>query len=437
MGINVYIFINTNFGEIMNNTLWEETKLPQFESLKENIETEVLVIGGGICGVLCAHYLSKSHQVVLVEKGRLAGQRTNKTTATITALQDMNYKDIIHTFGYAKAKQYLEANLSAIDAYEELAKEFNFDFERVNSYKYFKNKNTQLKEELGAIQSLGYQASISDNYAICFKNQAQMNPMLLIQNLISSFTIYENTEILNIKNNIAYTKDYRISAKHIVVATGYPFIKLKGLYPLKLTQKKSYVMVVNCPEGKESFHSIGCDEGDLYFRTYKNQFVIGGGDQKTGKGYNGFVAIQAYIKKHLADHKIQYQWINQDCISLDGLPYIGNYGKEKNVYVATGFNLWGMTSSMLAAQILTAKIEGTQHLYEHLFRPNRRMLVFPLLKNIGTAVWNLCRINRRCTHLGCALHYIAAEDCYECPCHGTKYTREGKIIFNPANKNKK
>ncbi len=91
----------------MRSTLWQNTELNSYDSLKEDISTDVLVIGGGICGILCAYRLSKQNlKVVLVEKGELACSRTNKTTAVITALQDLNYFDLIRKKGRKAATLY-------------------------------------------------------------------------------------------------------------------------------------------------------------------------------------------------------------------------------------------------------------------------------------------------------------------------------------------
>lgn len=419
----------------MRPTLWQNIELDSYERLNEDIATDVLIVGGGMCGVLCAYQLSKQNfNVVLVEKEELACSRTGKTTAVITALQDLNYFDLIKNKGRKAATLYLEACLEAIEKYKKLAEEFDFDFESVPSYKYYKDNPYMLKKEYDAILSLGYEAKIEDDYAIKFSNQAQMNPLKLIKALSSFFRIYEHTEVLQIKNSIAYTKEHTIRAKHIIVATGYPFLKLQGLYPVKLTQKKSYVLVVENVKQVQSFNSIGSIPGNLYFRTYQNHLIIGGNDQKTGGYKDGFYYLLRFVLKNYPNHRISHQWVNQDCVSLDGLPYIGPY-KGKTL-VATGFNLWGMTGSMLASLILTDYILRRNNRYAKLFHPKRWMPIFPLLKNIGVAGINLVKPKKRCTHLGCALYFNKEEQVYECPCHGTKYDKEGNILFNPANKNK-
>lgn len=188
---------------------------------------------------------------------------------------------------------------------------------------------------------------------------------------------------------------------------------------------------------KQSFNAVGYESGDLYFRTYKDKLIIGGNDQRTGHDNGGYIPILNHILRHYADYPLLYQWVNQDCVSLDGLPYIGRYDKKYKVYVATAFNLWGMTGAMLAATILTDSIENRNNKYSHLFDPKRKSPLYPILKNTGIAFINLMKPKKRCNHLGCALFYNKDEKVYECPCHGTKYDYAGNIVFNPANKNKK
>lgn len=417
----------------MQDTIWSTIHLKEYAELKQNIETEVLVIGGGICGLLCAYFLSKNHQVTIVEAKKIAGQRTQRTTAVITALQDIYYKDICRSMGKEAARDYLYANLYAIEEYAKLSLEFDFDFERVSSYKYFLSQNDRMEEELNCIQSLGFSAKKKGN-SIQFPNQAQMNPLKLIQHLTEHLTIFENTKIISIHQNMAFTQNHSIKAKYIVVATGYPFLKMKGLFPIKLTQKKSFVAAIHHVT-IEDYNCIGANSGDLYFRTYQDTLLIGGNDQKTGKPINGYLKILNYIEKNYPNKKVTYQWVNQDCTTLDGLPYIGNYGYSKTMFVATGFNLWGMTGSMIAAKLIVDQIEEKENSYGYLFRPKRHMPLKPLLKNLATAFYNLIKIKKRCTHLGCALYYNDEEGVYECPCHGTKYSSSGEVLFNPAQKN--
>ena len=99
---------------MMEKTIWTE-ELRRYLALNKDIETEVLVIGGGICGILCAYRLAKSgKRVVLVEAERIGSERTRKTTAVITALQDALYSKLKKKIGTDNTRLFLELSLIPI-----------------------------------------------------------------------------------------------------------------------------------------------------------------------------------------------------------------------------------------------------------------------------------------------------------------------------------
>lgn len=420
-------------------SIWNEFETFNFPKLIKDIKTEVLVIGGGMSGILCAYYLKESGKnVVLVEMDKIARKKSRKTTAVITALQDYMY----HKHALEISKKFLQANLFALEEYKKLASKFDFDFEETSSYKYGKADSSEIEKEYEFLKTVGVKVNyvsdmglpISFKRAIEMPKQGQMNPIKLINALSKELTIYEDSKIIKLKKNIAYTTTNKIEFDNVVVATGYPFLKLKGLFPLKLHQVKSHVISVN---NKDNYHGngIGTNPMDIYFRNYKDNLLFGSCDIKTGSNCEGFEDINDFILKHYDIKDIKYKWINEDTVSLDELPYIGNYGKSKNMFITTGYNLWGMTGSMLGAQILTDVINGKQNNYSDLFSPSRKVLAKPLFENIKTAVKNLFSLGGpRCSHLGCKLHYNSVDNTYECMCHGSKYDKNGKIIETPAQK---
>ena len=121
-------------------------------------------------------------------------------------------------------------------------------------------------------------------------------------------------------------------------------------------------------------------------------------------------------------------------MSLDGLPYVGQYSKNTPwLYVATGFNKWGMTNSMVAAQLLTCLILEKPHPCEQILSPQRPMLRPQLAVNGWESAVNLLAPGlRRCTHMGCRLVWNSQEHSWDCPCHGSRYTRTGQVLNNPA-----
>ena len=177
----------------------------------------------------------------------------------------------------------------------------------------------------------------------------------------------------------------------------------------------------------------------MSFRNYENLLLIGGGDHRTGKKGGGWQELQDFALRYYPQAKEQYRWAAQDCMSLDGVPYIGPYSASTtDLYVATGFNKWGMTTSMVSAMILTDLVQGKRNPYAEVFSPSRSILHPQLAVNGFEAVVNLLTpTTKRCPHLGCALKWNPVEHTWDCPCHGSRFTEDGKLIDNPATGNLK
>ena len=124
-------------------------------------------------------------------------------------------------------------------------------------------------------------------------------------------------------------------------------------------------------------------------------------------------------------------------MSVDSIPYIGKYSDNTpNLFVITGFNKWGMTSSMISAMIINDMILEKQNDYIDVFNPSRSFLYPKLFINGFESAVNLATpLKKRCSHLGCALKWNDAEHSWDCPCHGSRFDEKGKVLDNPANKN--
>lgn len=181
---------------------------------------------------------------------------------------------------------------------------------------------------------------------------------------------------------------------------------------------------------------VDCDNKGMSFRSYKDFLIVVGGGHRTGKSTECHKVINNFIKEHYPLGQIKYEWAAQDAMSLDGLPYIGKYSKNTpDLYVASGFNKWGMTNSMTASKILTDMVLGKENEYSKLFLPMRSMAKMQLLLNgIETTVNFVNPSAKRCTHLGCALKWNKYEHSWDCACHGSRFDEEGNVINNPAKK---
>lgn len=434
-----------------NRSVWEHTKMPEFPSASGEIKTDILVIGGGIFGLLTAYELQKNEvSCVVAESDRICGGVTSGTTAKVTFQHGLIYQKILREYGAEKAKMYLEANKNALKNIASLCRNIECGFQMVDSYIYSQNDRAALEREIKALEKIGFSAELCNNVelpfttagAVRFKNQAQFEPLKFLRGVIDQMIkpngnvrIFEHTRIIDLKGNVALSKNAKITAEKIIVATHFPFVNTHGSYFLKLYQSRSNVIAL---ENAPNVHGIYMDANTngLSFRNFDDMLLIGGGAHKTGEQCR-LSELESFAAKNYPNSLIKFSWGAQDCMSLDGIPYIGNYSKlTPNMYVATGFNKWGMTSAMAAAEIIRGKILGKEEPYAEVFSPSRSILKKQLWINSANAVKNLLTPTApRCPHLGCALKRNSAEHSWDCPCHGSRFTEDGKLLDNPANKN--
>ncbi len=429
-------------------SLWTETaEIKSDFTHKQPIKTDVLIVGGGITGVLCAHRLRKMGLSCIVsEADSICNGTTKNTTAKITSQHGLVYHKLIHTFGAEKARMYYDANEKAIDEYRKMCSDIDCDFEEKDSYIYSRNNRNALESEAAAVEKLGIKADLTDNLplpittvgAVRFGHQAQFHPLKFINAVARNIDIIENTKVIEICGNVARTNRGHISAEHIIIATHFPFINKHGSYFMKLYQSRSYVIAL---ENADDYDGMYADEDEkgFSFRNYNNYLLLGGGGHRTGKDGCGWDKLREFAVKNYPRAKEVSHWAAQDCMSLDSIPYIGKYSKRTgNLYVASGFNKWGMTSAMIASMVLSDMITGRKNEYEELFSPSRSMLHPQLALNLAESAKNLLTPTaKRCPHLGCALKWNKNEHSLDCPCHGSRFDKDGKLIDNPATGNMK
>ena len=432
----------------MHTSPWTDgVALPEFESLQGNLKTDVLVIGGGICGLLCAYFLKQSGiDCTVVEANRIAGGVTGNTTAKITGLHGLIYGDLLEKLGLEKAQKYFSVHQQAVEEYAKIAREADCDFRRQTAYTYSLTDNRKIEREFSALQRIGgnvqmqYKSPLPIPFAaaVGLPDQAQFQPLKFIQYIIKDLHIYEHTRITEFTPDYVCYDGGKIRAKKIIVATHFPILNKHGLYFLKLYQHRSYVLALENAQHLDGMYVDEADKG-LSFRMYHNLLLLGGGGGRTGKKCGNWTELKAFRDKHYPRSKIKYQWATQDCMSLDKIPLIGQYSPNTpNLYVATGFHKWGMTSSMVAARLLADAIGGVQNAYADIFAPDRSIWKPQLFINgFETLVNFVYPTTKRCPHLGCALKWNKQEHTWDCSCHGSRFAPDGTVLNNPANHNRK
>ena len=429
------------------NSIWVDTAKPvRFAELKENKNTDVLIIGGGIAGILCAFWLRRAGvDCVLAEAGEICRGITKNTTAKIAITHGLIYDKMIRRFGERKARLFSEAQIKACGEYAKLCQDIDCDYETKDSYVYSLNNRKKIEREVSALRSLGVKAEFSDapelpfevSGAVRVENQAQFHPLKFLYAIAKDLPIYEHTKVLELMPNRAIANRGEIGYKKLIVATHFPILNKHGLYPLKLYQHRSYVLALRGAQKPEGMYVDESDKG-MSFRSCGDFLLLGGGGHRTGKRGGCWQELEEFAKRHYKNAEIIGKWATQDCMTLDGIAYIGRYSKSaSDVYVATGFNKWGMTSAMVAANILSDTITGKTNPCAEVFSPSRTMLCTQLAVNAFESTLGLLTPTvPRCPHLGCALKYNRVEHSWDCPCHGSRFTEEGELIDNPATDDK-
>lgn len=424
-------------------SVWSaQSNFKSFPTLNGDKKTDILVIGGGIAGILCAYKLKqRGVKCILLEADKICRGVTQNTTAKITSQHGFIYDKLIKSFGVEKARRYLDANEKAIEEYRKLSEKIPCDFESKDNFVYCTDSRYKVEKELKALEKLKFNAEFVKDIpvpvdiegAVKFPNQAQFNPLKLLSKLSKNLEIYENTKVVEVRGNTAITFHGDVVADKIIVATHFPFMNKRGAYFIKLFQERSYVIAL---ENGPQINGMYVDEAQkgMSFRNYENYILVGGGDHRTGKQGGSYNEIRTFAKLHYPDCPEKYYWATQDCMSLDGVAYIGQYSpKTPNLYVTTGFNKWGMTTAMVSAGLLADLVTDKDNEYKELYLPSRSVLTPQLFVNMGETAINFATPTaKRCPHLGCALKWNSAEHTWDCPCHGSRFTEKGQVIENPA-----
>ena len=469
------------------DSIWSQScSIRKREALPGNLEVEVAVIGAGMAGILTAFALQEAgYQVVVLEAGQTGSGQTRNTTAKITSQHGMIYQDLIQTMGMDAARQYAQVNQWAIQAYEAIIKanHIDCDFEVCSAYVYG-NDTQLLQKETQAAVELGLPASYVTDLkipvpavgAVQFDHQAQFHPLKFLKHISDGLTIYEHTPVQAVENNLLSTPCGTVKARHIVFACHFPFLNVPGMYFARLHQERSYVLALaNAPQVKGMY--IGAEEGGWSFRNYGELLLMGGENHRTGDNRQGgrYERLRQKAREWFPDSREVSHWSAQDCITPDRVPYIGRYAASRpNWYVATGFQKWGMTTSMVSARILRDIICGKETPYAQIFDPGRfEVAALPgMAAEGGQAVKGLVKrffqipseaaseipaghggivflhgekvgvykekdgtlhaVDIRCPHLGCQLEWNPDELSWDCPCHGSRFDCYGRLISGPA-----
>lgn len=481
----------------MEKSIWSRNGIKSFDEQSGNVQCRILIVGGGLCGLLCALELIENgvggSDIVLIDSYRVFSGTSQHTTGKLTSQHGLIYNKIDRAFGIEYARQYANANENAIDRAFAIAKQLNIPdaIQSSNAFVYAQNEfeRKKLEKECAIASKCGINCDVVSTTelpfkitgALKFKNQAAIMPEIFANSIVDYITekgctIYENTTALAIKKNVVTTDKGKIFAEKTVISTRFPFVDKRGLYFFKLYQQRSYLLALDGAQRLRDYY-IGANENALTFRQVGSKLILGGSSSRSGdRNSSHFYELIGKAAELFRDCEVTEKWSAEDCMTHDHIPYIGINHSIPDTYIATGFNKWGISSSFAAAEVITDLILHGFSEYSSVFSPKRDLLrggkksLFAnaaeisadYLKSVDVPKTEIKDIKKGCgciasdgkkkvgayrdengafhliapycTHMKCQLRWNKEEHCWDCPCHGSRFSISGKVISGPAMK---
>lgn len=486
----------------MKKSIWQKDMGQiNLDKLKDKMSTDVLIIGGGITGLSTAYnFINKKYNVILLEGDKFFTGTTCKSTGKLTYLQDLKYQDIYSVYDFETAKLYYEAQKDGIRIAKKIINDENIDCDFIKtSAVTFTKDNKELKkfdkeEEILNLLGVKYYTSIPQikdddiKRMILVKNTYVFNPVKYLKGLLkaikksNNIKVYEDSRVTKIKKDdncyIAYANNCEVKAKKVVVACNYPFFTIPGFIPFKTYMEKSYITATKVDEQKNicgitsnfptvSFRYHG-DKEDNYFIYLNNSSKI---CDKLNYKKNYDECVNA--ARDITGKTPNYKWTNMDVMTNDFMPLIGRISEDdKNVFIATGYNTWGMTNGTVAGKIIYDLVSNKKNKYEKVFDPTRSMniikvknfIVNTAMSNTKAYTFNFIKknpswyknkacvtkidgkrvgiyfdkdgnrhiVSNICPHLKCFLTFNEVDKTWDCPCHGSRFDVDGNVVKGPS-----
>jgi len=396
-----------------NKSFWTASSQPiVFEKLKQNIETDILIVGGGIAGLTTAYCLLKAgRKIILVEDGYIGSGETGRTTAHLTCALEARYFELEKIFGKEKAMLAANSHMEAIQFIANTVKYENIDchFKRVPGYLFLSGSDTKetLEKEYEATKNAGLLTEMLEQvpaleseegkWCIKFPEQGQFHIMEYLKGLTDAIIgmggkIYTETKAEEISIEGAKANGFEIKAKHIVVATNTPVNDWVAMHT-KQWAYRTYVIAAKILKGKLPY-ALWWDTGNKNSRWIASPYhyvrlqeldntydllISGGEDHKVGQADDENIPEEERYSKLIdwtekrfpAMENIEYKWSGQVMAPIDSMAFIGKNPGDENIYIITGDSGNGITHGTLGGIILTDIITGKENPWIDLYSPSR------------------------------------------------------------------
>lgn len=455
---------------------------PGHPPVDRHIETELLVIGGGIAGVSTAYELLRlGAEVTLVEAERISSATTGNSSAKLSALQGAVYAQLSEDHDLATARSYARLNLEGLKSIRKIADEVSIGCslseKTATSFAMTNDGVRRLENEEKAARKAGLQVTMTEHSDLPFltkaslnlDGQAQFDPVAWTRGVAdwiaaNGGSVHENTRIVDIPyENMARTDGGEtISFEKLVTATHLPSFD-RGPLSSVVVPSRTFVLAGTLDGSPPQGMYLSVDEEVWSLRPLlaredregRELLLVGGMARPVGtdSAREAFLGLEAFFRGSFPVTAITNRWSAHDHISQDRLPIFGRVPwATGNQWVTTGYSKWGLAaavgaSAVIAQQIVNGAAEENRYSPARWARPTTlakrlapiakavRHLLIDRLPIVGTGEQGAePELDLTCTHMGCKVRWNDAEENWECPCHGSVFEADGSILRGPATK---
>lgn len=486
--------------------IWKHFSKPRnYPSLKQDVTAEVAIIGGGITGVTAGKMLALAGiSSVILESYTVGSGTTSHSTGNLYCTVDGHLSSLESKYDIDTVKAVVASRSEALKQMLQWIEDFSLDcdYKKVPWYLYSSNKQNYhiINEELLTGEKANLSVREADKRyipfpmtsAISIPDQAQINPMLYVQELASTLTsehcsIYENTRVSSVKKEkgkyCLKTPGGKVITEHVIHATHTP----KGIKFVQtlLGPYREYGIACKIDDFNppEAIYWGLYEEGTVistrsYRRNEESYMIVVGRPHKVGhkeKNEEVITSLEDFARRHFNVQKTIFSWGGQHYRPADLLPFIGPVTKGTKEFIATGYSTDGLVYGTLAGRILADRITGQHNEWAKLYDSTRKQplksgpkflkenmdvashylkdLALPKVSSLqelkegnGTVIKKDGKriavyrnktgefeiVSAVCTHMGCNVRWNSAEKTWDCPCHGSRFNRDGSVIEGPA-----
>jgi glycine/D-amino acid oxidase-like deaminating enzyme len=440
-----------------------------------------LVVGAGLTGLVTALLLVRAgRQVAVVEARHVGAAATGNTTAKLSLLQGTHLSRVLGHQSQNVAQAYVEANREGMQWLLRFCDDHGVDVQRRPAVTYAASRSERktVEREHQAAGSLGLPVRWEESLNVPFPSyggtvldeQAQFDPMDVLAALVEQVrahggTVSQGHRVRRVSlrgRPVAHLDDgSQIAAEQLLLATGTPILD-RGLYFAKVEPQRSYGLAfvgAQAPQGM--YLSAGSDSRSIRDAPRANgtALLVGGSGHVVGRTDSELEHVdrlRRWTATHFPGAVETHRWSAQDYGSHDGVPFLGALPRGGGrIQVATGYEKWGMTNAVAAARVLSGRILGqepswAEPLHHRITRPTGAAEIVKMNLGVGMALAGgvahaavdhlpghtsraaRCGVVGVCTHLGGVLKWNDAEESWDCPLHGSRFSSDGQVLEGPA-----